>query len=264
MSFDGQYSTAPQYAPQYENAGAPRNLDGALRLLELSFKVSSVSLAALALISLGHATLSDCGDNGVQAKRLPFLVALFVGALAYGAWKLRAKLSQGFDILEMLPDFFRKAGPEGLPPQVGQWKDWTWKWLICFCGLIWGGIFVIEYYCVLPLTEKCAKEPPSAALEYLSKARNAIVFFLIFITCVPLLLGMWQMRKFKDSYTQGQKTLGGLHPDQGGLIQRTGSTQLFDATFQLGELAGYAGYHRQGAAAEPQASFDRRMSSGAL
>jgi hypothetical protein len=130
--------------------------------------------------------------------------------------------------------------------------------------LIWAGVFVIEYYTVSVLTQKCAAAPPSSTLEYLAKARNAVVAFLLLITCAPLILGMWQMKKFARSYQAEQKLLTDLTSKKGRLIAGTGSTRLFDATFNLGEIAGYAGYHRQGATAEPRANFDRGMSDGAF
>ena len=248
-----------QVSPDFPRSGA---VDTSLRLLSLSFTVSSVSLAALAVLSLISALASDCKEEGSDAKKLPLAVSVFVAFIAFGAWKLRRQIMEGFSILEILPEFYRKAGPAGLPPEVAQWKSLTWKWLLCFCLIIWGGIIVIDLYCVAPLAEKCNKEPPPPLIAYLAKARSAIVFFLLLITIAPLLMGLLQIRKWTAPYNKAQKLLEG---NGSGVFTSQGATDLFDDTFAMGELVDYTGQgHHEPDVVRTSPPYNARISSGAL
>lgn len=264
MSFpDDIYWTDPAVLPGQVYPDFPRStaVDTSLRLLGLSFKVSSVSLASLAVLSLISTLASDCKEEG-DAKKLPLAVSVIVAFIAFGAWRLRGQIMEGFSILEILPEFYRKAGPAGLPPEVAQWKGLTWKWLLCFCLIIWGGIIVIELYCVAPLAEKCNKEPPSPLVAYLAKARSAIVFFLLLITIAPLLMGLLQIRKWTAPYNKAQKLLEGTGS---GVFTREGATDLFDDTFEMGELVGYTGQgHHEPNVVRTSPPYNARISSGAL
>ena len=126
------------------------------RLIGAGLTVAAASLGFLVVCTIIVGWAGQCGEDGGKAKEAPILMALFVGVLAAGTWMLRGRLQQGLDILDSLPQSFGgssgfQAGNEPQkPPQLSQWEGWTFSWMACFVAIVWGGIIMLEVYCILP------------------------------------------------------------------------------------------------------------------
>ncbi len=228
---------------------------GLTQIFSLSLTVSSMSLGALALITLGVGLVSECKDAGFQDKQVPLAMSIFICFLAYGTWRLRDRVMEGLGILDTLPEF-ATTQVEGLPAQVGEWNNWFWKWLLGFCGLVGGGVLVLELYAIQPLQRDCPppEKSSSSLLTTVFEVRRIIYAILAVITIVPLLLAASQSSKWAEPYKAAQRAAAkrlafeqrgsgrGLSERTGGYTMQ-GSTRLFDATFRVAQLVGYAGGH---------------------
>jgi hypothetical protein len=259
------------------------------QMIKLGLTTASLSLGFLVVVTIAIAFSSKGEGCTMDAKQTPVLMALFVGALAAGTWKLRNHLVQGFTILDSLPPFFTGGGGLGdgkpvKPPQLGQWENWTMSWLLCFCLVVWGGIFLLETYSVEPLGKLCPVgavgadgEPAKGVIPALLQMRRIVYGLLILLTFVPLYMA-WSQRKrwgrryhaalnrynqriFGDPAAAAQeaataqttpaydpKSPENLSPQEGGYSPQTGSTRLFDATYAMAELVGYASPNAYGSA----------------
>ena len=161
------------------------------------------------------------------------------------------------------------SGKPQQPPQMAQWENWTFSWLICFCLVVWGGIFLLETYSVKSLEAFCPVNvvdsdggPAKGIVPALLQMRKIVYGILIFITFVPLYMAWSQRRKWGSQYHDAlnkynaqmfgnpanatntpaydAKSPENLSPEAGGYSPQTGSTRLFDATYSLAELVGYA------------------------
>jgi len=252
-------------------------------MIQASLAVASLSLGFLVVATLLIGFMSKCPTGEEKSKQAPMLMAAFVGALAFGTWVLRGHLLKGFTVLDTLPSFFVQdsggafGGGPRKPPQLNQWENWTFTWLLCFCAVVWGGVFILEYYSVQPLENACpvSVEPDSngeSLLSGLLQMRRLVYGILIAITFIPLALAWSQRAKWGKEYRaaenayqremfgsrgdakQGQSADQGaaatspsrLAPSAGGYTQK-GSTELFDAAYGIAELVGYAGSHRYAA-----------------
>ena len=257
------------------------------QMIQMGLTTASLSLGFLVVCTVIIAFSSGGPDCTFKAKETPILMALFVGALAGGTWKLRGHLMQGYTLLDSLPPFFTGNGPSGgkpqKPPQVAQWENWTFSWLLCFVLIVWGGIIMLEFYSVAPLEKVCQTDEDSSGgvLKALLQMRRLVYALVVFVTFVPLFMAWGQQRRWGQQYKEalnrynqqmyGQSPAGAaaqaaatatpaydpkspenLTPQEGGYSPKTGSSRLFDATYAMAELVGFASPNAYAAA--PQAA----------
>ena len=251
------------------------------QMMQMGLTTASLALGFLcvATVVIGFSSTSS-KECTLQAKETPILMALFVGGLAAGTWKLRNHLMQGFTILDSLPPFFTGGGMGGgkpqQPPQMLQWENWTTSWLLCFVLVVWGGIFMLETYSVTPLERVCPTESveedgskKGGVLHAAIQMRKIVYGILVLITVVPLYMA-WQQRsqwgkQYHAALNQYNQSMFGsqtgsadassqsattpaydakapenLSPQAGGYSPKTGSSRLFDATYAMAALVGYA------------------------
>jgi hypothetical protein len=201
--------------------------------LSLSLKVSALSLGALCVCTLFIGLASKC-PPGVK-RDAPLLMTVFVALLALGAWSLREPLVRSIGFLdEADADMDAHASA----------KRQTWTWMLCFVAVVWGGIFVLESYCVQPLAVCQEDAPQNGLVQGFLQIRGVIYTLLVIVTLVPLVM-LWRKQQRLAKLAAGEGELDPttalaetLSATEGGF--KNGNTALFRAAHELAVGVGYA------------------------
>lgn len=243
-------------------------------IMQSSLSIASLSLGILAVITIIIGIGSKCRDTntGKRISKLgPLAVSAFVGAGAIFTWRIRESLMKGISIIDTFPTFsVSSAAGSSAEPQrpegLVEWEHWIGIWMLCFVAIVWGGVYILDMYAILPLNNNCERPTnDTGLLRGLMQIRGIIYVLLAAVTLAPLGLGLMEKNrlntafmKAKEAYeremnpekfaaTPGandsteklQKTMQSLFPSQGA-ITSDGRTMLFNASYRVAELVGYA------------------------
>lgn len=253
-------------------------------VMRASLSIASLSLGLLAVVTIAIGLGSKCRDplTGKRASKLgPLAVSMFVGAGAFGTWRIRQTLLNGVSIIDTFPAFYsgndagHSAEPQK-PPGLVEWENWIGVWLLCFVAIVVGGVYALDTYAIMPLNRTCEKTTnDTGLLSGLVRIRSMVYFLLAAVTIAPLGLALVQRNKLnadfmkaKEAYEREinpqkfatampggmpggnqspedlQKTLTTLVPSIGGYTI-DGSTALYNASYRVAELVGYSGQRGQ-------------------
>ena len=265
---------------------------------QASISIASLSLGILALITfLLGIGLKCTGPKGEKISVLgPMAVSAFVGAGALFTWRLRADLLNGIGIIETFPPFYSGSssgsssgysGPEK-PPGLVQWENWIGIWLLCFVAIVVGGAFVLDTYATKPLTQRCEHpDNTTGILSGLENIRSIVYTCLIVVTCVPLLIAVFQKRKLDTEYKNAvEEYERAMHPEQfsdssdpstddiyqkikslkveEGGYTADGNTMLYNASYAVAKLVGYIGGNESAQSAAQTAGASAQPDMSAL
>ena len=248
------------------------------QIIQASLTLGSLALGILAVGSVIIGLFSTCKE-GVIAKEAPVLMAIFVAVLAWGGWKLKTHVVEGVSLLDTMPAVYvappgspEYGGPPQKPPELNAWENWTLEWLLCFCAVVWGGIWILDVYSLSPLREKCEESTTGISHAFL-EMKSLIYAVLGIVTLVPLLRSWLHRQQWSNAFEASMKAYRqkmGMDPPPGarvgsdpstvagaaaappatldpmllsewrGGFTPQGSTQLFDATYDMARLVGYS------------------------
>ena len=214
--------------------------------LNASLSTAAIALGSLALLTVLIGLMSKC-EKGT-GKSGPVLVALFIVAISAGCWKLRDELRSGFNILSTLPPFFVGSDGPQVPPELTQWRTWTFNWTIFFVALVGSGIYILETYSIAPLQQNCPPEntEDGSLLQGMLNLREIIYGMVALMLFVPLFVAFRQRQQWSQHLKQAQRLSGDLSdslsnlPTSQGGYTNSGSTAPFDAAFDVAKLVGFA------------------------
>jgi len=179
-------------------------------------------------------------------------------------------------IIDTMPAFYSGSATDGhsgapqKPQDLVAWENWIAVWLICFCAIVWGGVYVLDTYAILPLRDNCQRPTNATGLmNGLMQIRTIVYFLLVMVTFTPLALAWMQRSKLNADFIKAEeaydqemnpqkyavgsgatasaketddlkKAIEKLLPTEGGFTADNG-TALFNASYRVAELVGYAG-----------------------